>query len=255
MGDSIPVKALDYLDSTFQLTSLNKQLRDTLSALKQSQADNNRMMKIAAHDLRSPISGMMSVASLMMQEPHVLEKDRTLLQMIKTAGENSLSLVSDLLQVNTQVKEQEKEPVDLQDLLLYCIGLLKHKAESKKQKIELKATPVTLRLSNEKMWRVINNLIGNAIKFSPPGGLITISLEQYSQHVLITIKDRGIGIPEDLKEKIFDIFTDARRRGTGGEESFGLGLAVSKQIVEAHGGKIWFESEPGQGTTFFVSLR
>jgi signal transduction histidine kinase len=238
-----------------QLTFLNKQLRDTLSALKQSQADNNRMMKIAAHDLRNPISGMMSVAALMMKESHVIEKDRKLLQMIKTAGENSLSLVNDLLQVNTQVKEQEKEPVNLQDLLLYCIGLLKHKAESKKQKIELKATPVTLRLSNEKMWRVISNLIGNAIKFSPPGGLITISLEQHPEDVLITIKDHGIGIPEDLKEKIFDIFTDARRRGTGGEESFGLGLAVSKQIVEAHGGKIWFESEPGRGTTFFVSFK
>jgi signal transduction histidine kinase len=71
---------------------------------------------------------------------------------------------------------------------------------------------------------------------------------------VIKIKDHGIGIPLDLREKIFNIFTDAKRKGTSGEHSFGLGLAISKQIIEAHGGRIWLESEVDKGSTFFVSL-
>jgi signal transduction histidine kinase len=68
------------------------------------------------------------------------------------------------------------------------------------------------------------------------------------------VKDTGLGIPDDIQDKIFDPFTTARRKGTQGEQPFGLGLYISKQIVEAHNGKIWVESEPGKGTTFYVEL-
>jgi signal transduction histidine kinase len=79
-------------------------------------------------------------------------------------------------------------------------------------------------------------------------------MEHNAHSVLIAVKDHGIGIPAEMKDKIFDMFTEAKRTGTAGEQAFGLGLAISKQIVEAHGGKIWFESKPGQGTTFYVEL-
>jgi signal transduction histidine kinase len=72
--------------------------------------------------------------------------------------------------------------------------------------------------------------------------------------VRITVEDHGIGIPEDMHDKIFDMFTKAKWAGTAGEQAFGLGLAISKQIVEAHNGSIWFDSKPGKGTTFFVEL-
>jgi len=75
-----------------------------------------------------------------------------------------------------------------------------------------------------------------------------------AEGVRISVKDHGIGIPPEMKDKIFDMFTEAKRSGTAGEQSFGLGLAISKQIVEAHGGRIWFESRQGKGTTFFIDL-
>ncbi|HEY9197579.1 MAG TPA: ATP-binding protein [Mucilaginibacter sp.] len=74
------------------------------------------------------------------------------------------------------------------------------------------------------------------------------------RHVLISVEDHGIGIPDEMKDKIFDMFTQAKRSGTAGEQAFGLGLAISKQIIEAHSGRIWFESLPGNGTTFYVEL-
>ncbi|MBK7427455.1 MAG: ATP-binding protein [Saprospiraceae bacterium] len=101
---------------------------------------------------------------------------------------------------------------------------------------------------------MFNNLIANAIKFSPENSEIQISLKKSGQTAICKIKDQGIGIPEEIKHQIFDLFTEAKRSGTSGEQSFGLGLAISKQIIESHQGKIWFESEEDEGTTFFIEL-
>jgi signal transduction histidine kinase len=148
----------------------------------------------------------------------------------------------------------EKEPIDLEALLQYCIALLQHKADAKHQKIELQAKPVVMNCSRERMWRVISNLVGNAIKFSPEGETISVALKQEANQILISVQDRGIGIPSNMQDRVFDLFTDAKRKGTAGEPSHGLGLAVSKQIVEAHGGKIWLDSEPGRGTAFHITF-
>jgi signal transduction histidine kinase len=86
------------------------------------------------------------------------------------------------------------------------------------------------------------------------GASIMVKMDQGTQNLRISVKDDGIGILPEMQEKIFDLFTEAKRPGTAGEQSFGLGLAISRQIVEAHGGKIWFENNPNKGTTFFVDL-
>jgi signal transduction histidine kinase len=237
-----------------QITKQNTEMQKTLTALEQSQADNTRMMQIVAHDLRNPIGGMFSLASLLLNNTERPEEDKGILELIKTAGQSSLDLVNDLLQVPAGMDELKKEPVDLHQLLHYCVDLLRHKAEEKGQRIELQAPAVTLPANREKLWRVVSNLITNAIKFSPTGALIRVSLLEEADQVRIAVEDHGIGIPQEIAPQIFDMFTDARRAGTAGEQPFGLGLAISKQIVEAHGGKLWFESKPGNGTTFFVEL-
>lgn len=232
----------------------NSQMKKTLGDLEQSQADNTRMMKIAAHDLRNPIGGITSVATLMLDDPNRSDEDRMMLELIKTSGQNSLELVSDLLQVHTHVEDMKKEPIDLYQMLYYCVDLMRFKAEAKMQQITLHAAPVTLSVNREKMWRVVSNLIANAIKFSPTGANISVQMTENSNNVIIQVEDHGIGIPLEMKDKIFDMFTEAKRQGTAGEQAFGLGLAISKQIVEAHGGSIWFNSDKGNGTTFYVQL-
>ncbi len=243
------------LDLNKKIREQNSNMQKALNALEQSQAANTRMMQIVAHDLRNPIGAMFSIASLMLSEPGRSDEDKECLEMIKTSGNVSLDLVNDLLLVHTKTDELKKEPVDIGEMLQYCVDLLHHKAELKEQQIYLQVNAVISILANrEKLWRVVSNLIANAIKFSPKGASIDVVLQKEVDHVCIAIKDKGIGIPEEIAPKIFDMFTDAKRTGTTGEQSFGLGLAISKQIVEAHGGKLWFESKPGNGTVFYVEL-
>jgi signal transduction histidine kinase len=222
--------------------------------LEQSQEENTRMIKIVAHDLRNPVGAMTSMAAMLLDDAPRSENDLTLLQLIKASGENSLRLVDELLQVNTPESQLEKAPADLKLLLSYCIDMLEHKALAKNQRIELHAEQLVLNLNQGKMWRVISNLVGNAIKFSPSDSLITVRLEQKGQQVIISVQDEGIGVPVQAGEKIFELFTTAKRQGTQGEESFGLGLGISRQIVNHHGGRIWFEANASVGTTFFISL-
>ena len=104
------------------------------------------------------------------------------------------------------------------------------------------------------MWRVINNLIANAIKFSFQDTEIEIKLERSGDDFHVSVTDKGVGIPDKYSSKVFEMFTEAKRPGTLGEKPYGLGLSISSQIVQAHGGKIWFESEQGKGTIFHVSV-
>jgi signal transduction histidine kinase len=236
-----------------QIGEQNGQLQYALQGLEHSQQENTKMLRVVAHDLRSPLGAMTTLAELMLGTDRN-EEDRQMLNMIRDSGDRSLVLVSDLLKTNTQKHELKKEAIDVQALLKYCVGLLEIKSAQKQQLIELNAAEVIISADREKLWRVISNLIGNAVKFSHPGGKIGVGLSCEQGHVLIAVADQGIGIPTDLKTKIFDMPNETQRTGTAGEATFGLGLAISKQIVQAHGGEIWLESIPGEGTTFFVRL-
>jgi len=101
---------------------------------------------------------------------------------------------------------------------------------------------------------VLANIIGNAMKFTPTGGEIDVSVKGRDGGVVIIIKDRGIGIPRESQGAVFELFTKSKRKGTDGEKSFGLGLSIARQIVTAHHGKISFQSEEGSGTTFYIEL-
>lgn len=229
-------------------------MQKLLDDLEQSQQTNIRMMKIAAHDLRNPIGAISSLASLLLQKEDLPKDQRQMLDLIRISSQNSLELIADLLHVNSDREEFTRAPVDIQTVLLYCVEILQFKAQSKKQRILLKTERLILMVNQEKIWRVLSNLIMNAIKFSPEHADIEVELFLEGDKAVVAIRDQGIGIPEELGEKVFDIFTKAKRRGTAGEESFGLGLSISKQIVEAHGGRIWYESGGGRGTVFFVEL-
>jgi len=182
------------------------------------------------------------------------EEDQIMLDLIKTSSQHSLELVDNLLQLQFSSEELKKEPVDIAEMLRYCVSLLNSKAAAKEQQLSLEVIPAVVAASREKLWRVISNLIANAIKFSPNGTRINIKMMQKEHDIRILVKDEGIGIPPEMSEKIFDLFTEAKRPGTAGEQPFGMGLAISKQIVEAHKGRIWFENNEARGTTFIVDL-
>lgn len=246
------IKKLTILNA--KISGHNEMMEKTLEALEQSQEENTHMMQVVAHDMRTPIAGVIGLTSLMLEEDDLNEEQREILSMINTSGADTLNFINDLLQVQHNKAKLIKEPVEMHTLLKYCITLLDSKAKEKQQQLKITTIPIEISISREKIWRVMSNLITNAIKFSPHGTTIAVTMEEKPLSILISVKDNGIGIPLDLADKLFNMDAEVQREGTDGEKSFGLGLAISKQIIEAHNGNIWFESLPGFGTTFFVEL-
>ncbi|SHM23325.1 Signal transduction histidine kinase [Mucilaginibacter sp. OK098] len=234
-----------------------KQSESTTEALEVMNNNYARLIKIVAHDLRNPIGAINTISS-MIQPGDLLNADtQELISLVKISSKNCLELINELLETDFDPQQNlKKENIDLDELLTQCIHLLSFRAKDKDQQLNLagSAEGSIIQGDREKLWRVINNLVINAIKFSPEGCEINIQVSQSNSGIIISVTDTGIGIPVEIQSKIFDPFTAARRKGTGGEQPFGLGLYISKQIIEAHNGKIWFTSDDGRGTTFYLEL-
>ena len=241
-----------------QINTQKTQLESALSALEENNHAKDRILHVVAHDLRNPISAISSISMLLNDEFSETQKNgKELAALINTTCGNALELIGDLLETsNSQLLPVEPEPVDVNTLLSNCVNLLRFKADEKGQTIELTklSSSRTIFADREKMWRMLNNLIVNALKFSPDKSVVKVTAEAKENYLLLSVKDFGIGIPADMQPKIFDMFTSAKRSGTKGEKSFGLGLSIVKQFVTAHHGRVWVESEPGKGAIFFVEL-
>lgn len=240
-----------------KLRALNHRIHSQNLQLEENSRKISRIMKMVAHDLRNPISGIMSATSVMAFDKDRSDDDRELLEIVEMSSRHSIKLIDEIMEADfyQSLQGMAKENTDLPAFLRQCVHLLQFIAREKGQTIHLEAQQhVMAYINRDKMWRVINNLVDNAIKFSPHNTSIYLYMTQEEDTTLIRVQDQGIGIPPELGNEIFEMFTRAKRPGTSGEKPFGLGLSISRQIVEAHGGKIWFESQPGQGTTFYITL-
>ncbi|MCC6289346.1 MAG: tetratricopeptide repeat-containing sensor histidine kinase [Chitinophagaceae bacterium] len=246
------IKVLGELNN--QLQNKQNHLEKTLAALQSSHDDNSKLMKIVAHDLRNPVSGIAGMSDYLLKENNYTELQRKMLEMMQASSYHSIELIQELLNLNGNVNDFKKEPIDLSGLINYCVETLQVKADKKSQRIKADIAAVKIIGDREKLWRVFANLLGNAVKFSPDNEYIEINVTVKDNNVVIGIKDKGIGIPEDFKEKMFNMDPTIKRKGTSGETSFGFGLAICKQIISNHDGDIWFESEEYKGTVFYVSL-
>lgn len=247
------VTALEQLNK--EVTDQHENIRKSLAALEQSQQNHYRMMKIVAHDLRNPVGAISTLSDLMLMDPGRNPQDREMVELIHTSSGSALDLISDLLVLDTSLSNMEMELMEIHVALKYCVDLLQTKAMEKQQSIVLKAEPVQVIACREKIWRVFSNLINNAIKFSPDGTHIEVEVKRQNGTVRVAVKDHGIGIPLSMQDKIFSQTHEVKRKGTRGEASFGFGLGISKQIIEAHNGKIWFETEESGGTTFYIEMK
>lgn len=237
-----------------RVTLQNQELKVSNQALEESQEENARIMKVLAHDLRNPIGGFVSLADALLEYPEHTEDNKEMIELIQQSAQDALGFVNDLLSINVTSVDMKREPVELDEVMAKTLMLLKHKAAEKNIVLKQNLKPVTIKADREKISRVFGNLLSNAIKFSHIDSQIEVAIERKGDNALISIKDYGLGIPEKIQKVLFDISHTKKRHGTAGEESFGLGLSICKQIVEAHEGKIWFETEEGTGTTFFVEL-
>jgi len=248
------VKQLQLLNQ--KINEQNDHLEITVSELEKNAREKDSILKLVAHDLRTPVASIPTLVQLIFDEKDEHQKTE-LLQVIRSSCNSSLNLINDILSTSTfSNKPMEKQDISIETFINDCENLVKVKISEKKQKLHINNTAGNsiIRIDTEKMKRVISNLITNAVKFSPKGATITYSIQQNDHQLLLSVSDQGIGIPKELQSQVFDLNTSAKRKGTDGEKSYGLGLYICKQIVLAHGGKIWLESEVNEGTTFFVEL-
>ena len=232
------------------------QAEQTTESLDMVNKNYSRVIKMVAHDLRNPISTINMVSTMINPNTMAPDEVEDLTNIITTLSKNSFDLIDQLLNTNLSEEQQiVRSKVELNSLLSTCVRLLNFKAKEKRQQIIVSGqTELTLFADADKLTRVINNIVMNAIKFSPEESIINIKTFLKGKNAIIAIVDKGIGIPVGLQNKVFDPFTSAKRPGTKGETTFGLGLYISKRIVEAHGGVIWFNSMPENGTAFYIQL-
>ena len=240
-----------------QATFQNGQLEQTLADLKESSDDKDRILKVVAHDLRNPIGAIANISSILLDEVEFSKSHKQMVEMVKDSSWQSIDMINELLNASMANKPSEMnlEWIVISDLIIKCVDQIRFKAEEKGQQIRLDLEEGTrIKADHEKVLRVLSNLIINAIKFSPLNTEITVKNRLINTNLELSVADQGIGIPEELRDNVFEMFGNAKRYGTMGEQPFGIGLPFSKQIIEAHGGEIWFESGDNQGTIFYVRL-
>ena len=220
-------------------------------------ADKDRYLGIAAHDLRNPLSSMRGLSELMLEAPLEPEQQREFLETIHRTSDETLTLVNDLLDVS--VIESGKLDVrradqDVAKLIQQRIRHLEPHARNKKIDVTVDAPGVQrASIDAARFSQVIDNLVSNAIKFSPSGTTVRVALQSSNGSFAFSVQDQGPGIPEADRKLLFRSFQKLSARPTGGEKSTGLGLAIVKKIVDAHGGTIDVESGSGGGTRFTVT--
>ena len=217
----------------------------------------NEILGIVAHDLRNPLAAIKTLASIIENSGNVDDENQENLSMIKASCDKANNIINDLLETahNDMGGEFELEKAELNKFLLLIVD---EWSKNKKDNLNIlfygSKQPVNAMINPEKLQRVLDNLISNAVKFSGVSDHIEVLLKEQDGKVYIYVKDFGMGIPEDLMPYIFDRFSKASRRGVRGEESVGLGLSIVRQIIKKHDGEIEVSSTEKIGTTFTVIL-
>jgi PAS domain S-box-containing protein len=224
----------------------------------------NEMTHMLIHDLRSPLTSLQSVINVVIEslEEGKVEEAQHLLSLAQHSGDKMLKLIDELLEISQLEGDQiplKLRAVEVEKIITHVVSQISPMAEKVQISVEVEVDPRLheIKVDAEYIERVLNNLLDNAYKFTPDGGMIKVWARRVDQAgaagVLIGVSDTGPGIPESEQNRLFKKFQQAisnkgRRTGTG------LGLVYCKLAVEAHGGKIWVESEPGKGSTFLINL-
>jgi signal transduction histidine kinase len=243
-----------------ELVSMQRELAKKNVELAQLNQLKTQFLGMAAHDLRNPLHLIGTYSELLREDPSGLSPQDVseFLSNIYELSQFMAHLVDDLLSVSVIESGQLRlnlELVNLPALLQRNLARNRLLAAVKQIEITLEIESVPLLvLDAAKIEQILDNLIGNAVKYSAVGAQVQVRLRSEGAEVVLSVEDHGPGIAPDEIDKLFKPFGRARSQSTGGERSTGLGLVIAKRIVEGHHGRIWLESELGKGSTFWIAL-
>jgi two-component system, sensor histidine kinase and response regulator len=240
---------------------LVEQQKDLVDQLSKANAAKDRFLGMCAHDLRNPLSSIRGLAELMDENAigELSPEQREIIQTIHGASQSMLQLVNELLDVSTIEAghlKLEKVPSSIIDIIERSAHLANIEAAKKNTKIEVVKNGIDpiLDVDRNKFRQVVDNLISNAVKYSPGGSIVTVLIHANADVAGFAVRDSGPGIPDNERHKLFTDYGRLSTLPTAGENSTGLGLAICRKIVEAHNGTIGVKNIKGQGAEFIVSL-
>lgn len=256
----MPGRSLRILD-VYQLLQAHSHIHAlALDQLREINQFKTELLGIASHDLKNPLNSIINIAKLMKGE---LEPDSFVHELscqIYETSQHMLNLVLELLNssvIETGRMELKSKLFDMQDIVSAIVWQNKSLAEAKGQSIVYEVDPessCTVNGDGVKLRESMENLVSNAIKYSPANTRITITLRRRDDTIFFAVRDEGPGMTDEDKKKLFGKFQRLSAQPTGGESSTGLGLYITRQIIDLHGGDIQVDSAPGRGSTFTIEL-
>jgi len=247
-----------YLQKTLQ--QKNEELEQQNISLVTLNEEKNEFLGIAAHDLKNPLSAIQGLSGVI-KDSHKISPDKVnqYATYIHNASAQMFDLINNLLDINkieTGNAVPVLETIDLKKVLVSSVAHFQEKIEAKKLHINFVTPNYPCYVKSDKTMskQIIDNLLSNAIKYSPKGKNIFIKFKKEDNKLCLMIKDEGEGISKEDQAKLFGKFMRLKPRPTGGEHSTGLGLFIVKRLVDTLQGKVWCETEEGNGSTFHVCL-
>ena len=226
---------------------------------KQAERMKQEVVAMVTHDLRTPLATITNFLDFLHDGFYgsVNERGAKYLVLAQRNGERMISLINDLLdieKIKSGMMELERSTIAVNKSFNLCVELQTSFADQMGVKLDFHATDLVVNADEDRLARVLSNLVSNAIKFSPKGGIVAVWAERHGDMANIVVRDQGPGVPSHMLESVFDRFQQVRGQSAKTKGGSGLGLAICKAIVELHGGKIWLQSEEGKGSAFTFSL-
>lgn len=247
---------LEFLSEQISMAIIRKNNEEQL---KENVETKNKFFSIIAHDLKSPFNSLIGLSSLL--EQGILKDEEERMEIYRnlhdTSKEGYALLDNLLLWTRSQIGrvEHNETRFNLRKHVQTVFSLLENNANLKQINLENNVSEVIEVIGDQnKIQTIIRNLVSNAIKYSYPGSSVRVDAEFEKQDLIISVHDKGTGISEDIVNKLFSPGTDFKRQGTNKERGTGLGLLISREFVEQHNGRIWVESEKGEGSRFYFSI-
>jgi signal transduction histidine kinase len=239
---------------------LFQELQDANSQLAEASQHKSEFLANMSHELRTPLNAIIGFSEVLLERMfgELNEKQAEYQQDILSSGQHLLSLINDILdlsKVEAGQMELEVESFSLRAALENGLTIVKERASRHGICLNLEIEPGldTIEADERKVKQVLFNLLSNAVKFTPDGGRIIVRARRTAGTVEVAVQDSGIGIAAEDLGRVFDEFRQVGQ-GAAKSEGTGLGLALTKRLVELHGGQIWVESEVGLGSTFTFTL-